>query len=228
MARPATKSRANAAAHPILRTQADVDRGAAALAQSCRYMRKAHKTAGNPPLRRVPDGFLGLARIIVFQQVSSASGNAIWARVLAGIEPFEAGRVLAMSDEALRGLGLSRPKVRSLRAVSEAVAGQAIDLAALARAPEEEVRERLTALHGIGPWSANIYLMFCLGRADSFAAGDLALQEAARMLMRRDERPSADELEEIAERWRPWRGVAAGLLWAYYRVAKGMPGGAPV
>jgi DNA-3-methyladenine glycosylase II len=108
--------------------------------------------------------------------------------------------------------------VKTLRALSGAIVG-GLDLDRLARAHETEVHEALTALPGIGPWSADIYLLFCLGRADAFAAGDLALQIAARAALGLEQRPSRDELFAIAERWRPWRGVAAHLLWAYYKVA---------
>jgi DNA-3-methyladenine glycosylase II len=125
--------------------------------------------------------------------------------------------LLQLSDSELRGAGLSRGKVRTLRAVSEAIAA-GLDLDKLAQAPEEEVHAALTSLPGIGPWSADIYLLFCLARADAFAAGDLALQTAARTALGLDTRPSREELYDIAERWRPWRGVAAHLLWAYYKV----------
>jgi DNA-3-methyladenine glycosylase II len=191
-------------------------------------MRLCHKTAGDPPLRLIERGLVGLARTIVFQQVSSASGNAIWARVQAGIAPFEARTILALSEDELRAFGLSRPKVRTLRVVAEAIGAGRLDLERLSSAPDAEIAEALTSLNGIGPWTSSIYLMFSLGRADAFAAGDLALQEAVRMAMKLEERPKADALEEIAERWRPWRGVAARMLWAYYRVAKQTKGGTPV
>ena len=115
---------------------------------------------------------------------------------------------------------MSRPKIKTLRAISEAIAG-GLALDDLAHLPEDEAIARLTAVSGIGPWTADIYLMFCIGRADVFAAGDLALQIAAQMLMGLDERPTAKEIAAIAaERWSPWRTVAAGLLWAYYAEAK--------
>ena len=133
-----------------------------------------------------------------------------------------------ITEDDLRGLGLSRPKVRTLRALAEAIVAGAIDLDDLAAHPDATIREKLVALHGIGPWTADIFLMFNLGRADAFASGDLALQEAARMGLDLDARPDAQALEQIAERWRPWRAVAALMLWNYYRVAKQTKGGAPV
>ena len=178
--------------------------------------------------RRNPPGFAGLCRIVVFQQVSTASGTAIWTRVLAGIQPFTAHAMLRLTEDDLRGLGLSRPKVRTLRALAQSIVAGVIDLDDLAAHPDATIRDKLIALHGIGPWTADIFLMFNLGRADAFASGDLALQEAARMGLDLDARPDAQALEQIAERWRPWRAVAALMLWNYYRVAKQTKGGAPV
>jgi DNA-3-methyladenine glycosylase II len=134
------------------------------------------------------------------------------------VQPMTPEAFLAVGDDALRAAGLSKGKVKTLRAVGAAVAA-GLDLDYLADAPEAEVHEVLTALPGIGPWTADIYLLFCLGRADAFAAGDLALQIAARAALGLEARPSRDELYAIAERWRPWRGVAAHMLWAYYKVA---------
>lgn len=227
-ARKSAKHKSDVATYPLVESDADLARAITALARKCEVMRKMKKAAGVPALRRNPPGFLGLCRIVVFQQVSTASGNAIWSRVQAGIQPFTAQRLLALSDEEMRALGLSRPKVRTMRAVAEAVAGGIIDLEDLAPHPDAHIREQLVALHGIGPWTADIFLMFNLGRADAFASGDLALQESARIAFGLDARPNAQALEELAERWRPWRGPAALMLWNYYRVAKETKGGQPV
>ena len=175
---------------------------------------------GPPPLRRREPGFAGLAAIIVSQQVSVASANAIYARLETRIAPLEAATVLAAGDEALRGCGLSTPKVKSLRALAEAVARDGLDLAALGERDAGAAHERLIEVSGVGPWTADIFLLFCLGHPDAFPAGDLALQEAARLALGLGTRPGAGELERIAERWRPFRGVAARMLWAFYRVAK--------
>lgn len=200
-----------------IETDADLREGIRALRRKCPHLRRAHDRAGDPPLRRHAPGFEGLARIVVGQQLSIASAEAIWARVRAAVRPMGAKALLALSDDELRQAGLSRGKVKTLRAMSEAIEA-GLDLTQLAAAPEEVVHDTLTALPGIGPWSADIFLLFCLGRADAFAAGDLALQTAAANAMRLSRRPSREELLAIAEHWRPWRGVAAHMLWAYYKV----------
>jgi DNA-3-methyladenine glycosylase II len=204
------------AAHIILSDEA-MRKGIRALRRACPHMRLVHDHAGDPPVRHHTPGFEGLARIVVGQQLSLASAQAIWGRVQLAVRPMTPQALLALDDEALRAAGLSKGKVKTLRALSAALDG-GLDLDALAAASEVEVHDALTALPGIGPWTADIYLLFCLGRADAFAAGDLALQIAARAAMSLDVRPSREELFDIAERWRPWRGVAAHLLWAYYKV----------
>jgi DNA-3-methyladenine glycosylase II len=203
----------------MIAADADVLAGVRALRRKCAIMRLVHDTAGNPPLRLRPAGFEGLARIIVGQQLSVASANAIWNRTVAAVRPLEPRRLLALTDTGLAAAGLSRPKIRTLRAVAEACR-DGLDLAALEHASDEEVHAALTQVVGIGPWTADVYIMFCLGRADAWAPGDLALQIAAQRVMDLAERPTAEELREIGERWRPWRGVAARLLWAYYAATK--------
>jgi len=202
----------------IILDEARMREGVRALRRSCPHMRRIHDLTGHPDVCRHEAGFEGLARIVVGQQLSLASATAIWSRLQQTVQPMAAEAFLALPDEALRTAGLSKGKVRTLRAVSEAIAG-GLDLEALSRLPEPDVHEALTKLPGIGPWSADIYLLFCLGRADAFAAGDLALQTAARAALGLEKRPSREALFEIAERWRPWRGVAAHLLWAYYKAA---------
>ena len=193
--------------------------GVRALRRNCPYMRHIHDRTGNPPLRDYRPGFAGLARIVVGQQVSLASALAIWGRLQAAVQPLTPETFLLADDATLRAVGLSSGKVRTLRGIATAIANNGFDLQGLTTAPEEVVHEQLTSLSGIGPWTADIYALFCLGRADAFASGDLALQTVARLVMELDNRPSRDELLAIAERWRPWRGVAAHLLWAYYKVA---------
>jgi DNA-3-methyladenine glycosylase II len=211
-----------------IETMADVQEGIAALRATCRYARMMHDRAGDPPLRRNPAGFAGLARIVVGQQVSVASASAIWARCETVIAPMTATTVRGLTEAELRSAGLSGPKIRTLCALADA-ATAGLDIDALAGAPEDEVRARLTAVSGIGPWTADIYLMFCLGRADVFAPGDLAIQIAAQHVMGLAERPSAQDLAAIAQkRWRPWRAVAGRLLWAYYAAVKAPTSGAPV
>ncbi len=207
----------------IIASEEDIRAGVKALRRKCPTMRHVHDTAGDPPLRRRPAGFEGLARVIVGQQVSIASAAAIWERTAAACQPFEPATLLRLTDRRLAAAGLSRPKIRTLRAIATACR-DGLDLTALERASDEEVHAALTAVVGIGPWTADIYIMFCLGRADGWAPGDLALQVAMQRAFAFAERPGKDDMMTLAERWRPWRGVAARLLWAYYAAlkAKGM------
>ncbi len=175
---------------------------------------------GPPPLRRREPGFAGLAAIIVSQQLSVASASAIFGRLEAALAPLSAEATLAAGEPLLRACGLSGPKIRALTAAAEAVARQNLDLAALAHLPAPDAHRALVAVKGVGPWTADIFLMFCIGHPDAFPAGDLALQEAAKLALGLKKRPDARKLEKIAERWRPYRGVASRMLWAYYRVAK--------
>lgn len=203
----------------IIETPRDVEEGADFLCRICPRMAHARALAGPLPLRRKPDGFAELLSAIVSQQVSVASANAIWTRLQeAGLT--EPGRVMAASEEELRAVGLSRQKIRYSRALSEA----RLDYGALREAPSEKVIATLVEVPGIGAWTAEIYAMFSLGRADVFAPGDLALQEAARLLYELPERPKERALRRMAEAWSPWRSVAARILWAYYRVAKNREG----
>ncbi|MGH1354442.1 MAG: DNA-3-methyladenine glycosylase family protein [Thalassovita sp.] len=178
-------------------------------------MARAYALTGPLPLRLKPDGFAQLLNAIVSQQVSVASANAIWARLeQAGMT--DAAPLLETPQEALRELGLSRQKARYAKALAEA----GIDYDALRDTPTDQVIKTLTAVTGIGVWTAEIYAMFSLGRADVFAPGDLALQEAARILYDLPERPRDKALRQMADRWSPWRSVAARMLWAYYRLEK--------
>ena len=183
--------------------------------------RFAHALAltGPLPLRRKPDGFAELLSAIVSQQVSVASAAAIWQR-MKDAELTTPEAIVAASDEDLRGAGLSRQKMKYARAL----AAEGIDFKALRSQPDAAVMNTLTKVSGIGIWTAEIYAMFSLGRADVFAPGDLALQEAARILFDLPERPKERALRQMAEGRSPWRSVAARALWAYYRVAKDREG----
>jgi DNA-3-methyladenine glycosylase II len=215
------------AAPRLIEAEDDVRDGIRALRRKCAFLRAVHDLTGDPPLRRRPGGFEGLARIVVGQQVSVASAAAIWARTFEACRPFEPEVLLALTDAQLAAAGLSRPKIRGLRAVATACTGS-LDLARLDSASNEEIHAALTEVVGIGPWTADIYIMFCLGRADAFASGDLALQIAAQKALGLRKRPDREKLERIAERWRPWRGVAALLLWAYYAALKEKRSAIPV
>ncbi|MDP2354710.1 MAG: DNA-3-methyladenine glycosylase 2 family protein [Beijerinckiaceae bacterium] len=171
---------------------------------------------GPPPLRRRPGGLAGLAWIVASQQVSAASAAATHARMQTRFPDLEASMILLASDDELRACGLSAPKIRTLRALATSIAEGSLDLDALEHMEAESAREALTRVKGIGPWSADVYLLFCVGHPDVWPAGDLALQEAARLALGLRVRPDARRLEKIGERWRPWRAAAARLLWAYY------------
>ena len=199
----------------IIETEADIIEGCEWLARSEPRFAEAIALAGRPPLRRRDGGFAALLHTICAQQLSVAAADSVWSKLCtAGAD--DPAVLLEMSEDALRDCGLSRPKARYARALAEA----RIDYASLATLPEEEAIAALTAVKGIGVWTAEIYLMFSIGRADVIAPGDLALQEAARMLFGLETRPGEKELRGMAVAWSPWRGVAARLLWAYYRVAK--------
>lgn len=183
--------------------------------QEPRFAEALPLVAETLPLRREEDGFAALLRAIVGQQVSVASARAIWGR-LEGLGLTDATAMASASDEDLRAAGLSRQKARYGRALAQS----GIDFSVLRGIPDAEVVRQLVAVPGIGVWTARIYAMFALGRADVFTPGDLALQEAARMLFRLEARPTEKALRAMAEAWSPWRSVAARILWAYYRVAK--------
>lgn len=199
----------------LIETPACVAEGAAWLAAAEPRFAHALALTGPLPLRRQPDGFAALLDAITGQQVSVASADAIWRRMqAAGLT--DRARLAQASDEDCRAAGMSRQKARYGRALAQSN----IDFDALRDMPDAQVVATLTAVPGIGTWTAEIYAMFALGRADVFAPGDLALQEGARLLFDLPERPRERDLRTLALRWSPWRAVAARLLWAYYRVAK--------
>lgn len=203
----------------IITTLDCVAEGAGWLAEAEPRFGFALSQVGPLPLRRQPDGFTALLDAIVGQQVSIASADAIWRRMeAAGL--VERAAVAEASDEALRAAGLSRQKAR----YAKALALSGIDFDGLRGLPDAQVVQVLTAVPGIGLWTAEIYAMFALGRADVFAPGDLALQEAARVLFDLPERPRERDLRAMSLAWSPWRSVAARILWAYYRVAKSREG----
>lgn len=206
--------------HARIHTETDLDAALTALVQADACLAQVLALAGRPPLRKRPDGFAGLAAIVVAQQLSTASANAIWERLKGALDPLDHAAVLRARPAKLARAGLSAPKIRTLKAIARAVNSGDLDLPSLAHQPADDAHRTLTAIHGIGPWTADIYLLFCLGHADAWPAGDLALQEAARLLFGLKARPSTKEMGRLAEPWRPWRGAAAYLLWAYYRAAK--------
>jgi DNA-3-methyladenine glycosylase II len=202
-----------------IHTEADLDAALAALGQADPRFVALLAKAGRPPLRRRADGFAALAAIVVSQQLSTASANAIWSRLAAAFNPLDPAAILRARPARLARLGLSRNKIRALKKIARAVERGELALAGLGELAADEAHAALTAVHGIGPWTADIYLLSCLGHADAWPAGDLALQEAARVAFGLPARPTAKELQAMAEPWRPWRAVAARILWSYYRLA---------
>lgn len=203
----------------LIRSPADLAEAMAHLVAVCPVWARTAPQLGPLPLMRHDDGFEALARAVVAQLISVEAAETIAGRLAAAGLLTPAAMTLA--DEAtLRAAGLSRPKIRYLKGIAAA----GIDWAGLRRLPDDEVAQVLTALPGIGAWTAEIYLKMALGRADVFAAGDLALQEGARLMYGLDRRPTAAALRRMAEPWRPWRAVAARGLWAYYLKVKGREG----
>lgn len=203
----------------LIETPEDLAEGAAYLSAICPVWAQVLPQLGPLPLRRRNDGFEAIASAIVGQQISIAAAAAIWSRMeAAGLT--DPQTMASASEDDLRAAGLSRPKARYLQAIAKAQP----DWQALREMPDDEAQKQLVALPGIGVWTAEIYLKFAMGRADVLAAGDLALQEGARMMYGLEARPTAAQLRDMAKAWSPWRAVAARGLWAYYRQAKGREG----
>jgi DNA-3-methyladenine glycosylase II len=187
-------------------------------------MARSHALAGMPEPRISAPGLDALCRIVIGQQVSTASARAIEARFAAEFGAIRPEALMDADEPRFRRAGLSAPKIRALRAIGEAMLAGALDLDALAGCEADEAHRRLCAVKGVGPWTADIYLMFALGHADAFPAGDLALQEAIRLIDGGAARPKPDALLCRVEPWRPWRAAGALMLWRRYHVAKGLAG----
>ena len=212
---------------PFLHSQSDLADTLAQLVAADPRLAPVLEKAGEPALRRGEPGFSGLARIICGQQLSTASAGAIWARLKDAFDPFHHDALRRARADRLGRLGLSAAKIKSIKAIATEIAKGNLDLDHVAQSDADTAHQRLIAMHGIGPWTADIYLLFCLGHADAWPAGDLALQEAARIAFGLEARPTTKEMIAIGDAWRPFRGVAAHLLWAYYHVVKRREG-APV
>lgn len=197
----------------------DLRHGLATLLKKDPRLRPIADGSGPIPLRRRAADFEGMAHIVTGQQVSVASASAIFSRLQKLVVPLTADNLAAFSDADLAGAGLSRPKIRTLRAVADACAA-GLELDRLPDMPAEEAHQRLCAIKGIGRWSADIYLLFCAGHPDVFPSGDLALQIAVQDALNLGERPKPAELDRIALAWAPHRAVAARLFWAWYKVRK--------
>jgi DNA-3-methyladenine glycosylase II len=203
LVQPAIEGKRLAAALGVLAHQ-DVD------------LARALEEVGPPPPRSRPPGFASLLDIVLAQQVSTASHRAIAGRLMAAVGEVTPESILTLSEEALRGLGFSRQKAIYAHGLAAAVGERRLDLDALALRPDEVVLAELMKLKGVGLWTAEIYLMFCMHRPDVLPAGDLALRAAAGLIKRKRKRPEEAAVRRMGKAWRPWRSVAARLLWHYY------------
>ncbi|QOF70023.1 DNA-3-methyladenine glycosylase 2 family protein [Aminobacter sp. SR38] len=204
----------------------DVNFGLDALCAIDPRLQAVRGMAGEVPLRLTEPGFASLASIIVSQQVSTASAKAIFGRLTALVDPLTPQGLLAAGEGMFREAGLSRPKQRTLLAVAQA-ATDGLDLDGLCRLDAQEAMAAMIAIPGIGPWTAEVYLLFAAGHPDIFPARDVALQSAVGHALGIDPRPAEKALIRLAESWAPWRGVASRLFWAYYRETRGRDGAPP-
>jgi DNA-3-methyladenine glycosylase II len=207
-----------------LNTQADLDDAVRALVRQDPRLRPIFERTGMPGLRQREPGFAGLAAIVCGQQLSTASAAAIWGRVSAAFDPFQPDALRRARGARLGRLGLSAAKIKTLKNLAREIAAERLNLDVLAEEDADAAHATLTRLHGIGPWTADVYLLFCLRHGDAWPAGDLAVQEAVRAGLGLKTRPSAKATAALAEPWRPVRGAAAHLWWAYYKVLKARDG----
>lgn len=204
----------------------DVNLGLDALCALDPRLKVVRSMAGEVPLRLTEPGFASLASIIVSQQVSTASAKAIFGRFTALVDPLTPEALLAAGEGVFREAGLSRPKQRTLLAVAQA-ASDGLDLDGLCQLDAQDAMAAMVAISGIGPWTAEVYLLFAAGHPDIFPARDVALQSAVGHALGIDPRPGEKALIRLAESWAPWRGVASRLFWAYYRETRGRDGAPP-
>ncbi|MEM7569857.1 MAG: DNA-3-methyladenine glycosylase 2 family protein [Pseudomonadota bacterium] len=203
--------------------QHQLDDAVKAIAKRDRAVAQALKTVGFPAARRAEPGFASLVRILLGQQLSVKAAATIHERFCALLEGGVTPKaVLGTNHEDLRGAGLSRAKIKYIQSLAQATLDQTLSLATIAGLDEPSAMKALTQVKGIGPWTAQIYLLFCEGRPDVWPSGDLALQEALKRLKGLDVRPTAAETVQLVEPWKPWRGAMAVFLWHYY-AASGAP-----
>jgi DNA-3-methyladenine glycosylase II len=203
-----------------LNSQSDLEDAMERLMKLDPRLRPILAQTGMPALRQREPGFAGLAAIVCGQQLSTASAAAIWARVTKSLDPFHHDAIRKARADRLGRLGLSAAKIKTLKMLAREIASERLNLDVLAEEDADAAHHTLTSLHGIGPWTADVYLLFCLGHGDAWPAGDLAVQEAIKIGLGLKTRPTVKEMAPLAEPWRPVRGAAAHLWWAYYRVMK--------
>src|ERR1700682_1543682 len=203
-----------------LNTQADLEDAIHALVKQDPRLKPIFELAGMPALRRRDPGYAGLAAIVCGQQFSPPTAPAVLARVSAASDPFHHDTLRRARAGRLGRLGLSAAKIKTLKNLARELAAERLNLEVLANEDADAAHNTLTRLHGIGPWTADVYLLFCLGHGDAWPAGDLAVQEAVKIGLGLKTRPTAKEMAPLAEPWRPLRGAAAHLWWSYYRGLK--------
>ena len=203
-----------------LDSQADLEEAIHALLKLDPRLQPVFAVAGMPALRRREPGFVGLAHIVCGQQLSTASASAIWTRLAKAFDPFDPDALRRARADRLGRLGLSAAKIKTLKNLAREIAAERLNLDVLASEDADAAHHTLVSLHGIGPWTADVYLLFCLGHGDAWPAGDLAVQEAVKIGLGLKKRPNLKEMASIAEPWRPMRGAVAHLWWSYYRAIK--------
>jgi DNA-3-methyladenine glycosylase II len=203
-----------------LETQSDLEEAVHALIKRDPRLKPVFEIAGMPALRRREPGFVGLAHIVCGQQLSTASASAIWGRLSAAFDPFDHDAVRRARTDRLGRLGLSAAKIKTLKHLAREIGAERLNLEVLAEEDADAAHHTLVSLPGIGPWTADVYLLFCLGHGDAWPAGDLAVQEGIRIGLGLKARPTEKQMAPLAEPWRPLRGAAAHLWWSYYRAVK--------
>ena len=203
-----------------LNSQSDLEDAIHALLKQDKRLKPIFELTGMPALRQREPGFAGLAHIVCGQQLSTASAAAIWARISTAFDPFDHKAIRKARADRLGRLGLSAAKIKTLKLLARELAEERLNLDVLANEDADTAHNTLTSHHGIGPWTADVYLLFCLGHGDAWPAGDLAVQEAVKIGLGLKTRPTAKQMAPLAEPWRPLRGAAAHLWWSYYRVLK--------
>jgi DNA-3-methyladenine glycosylase II len=207
-----------------LETQSDLEEAVHTLVKRDPRLKPVLDIAGMPALRRREPGFAGLAHIVCGQQLSTASAAAIWGRLSAAFDPFDHEAVRRARTDRLGRLGLSAAKIKTLKHLAREIMAERLNLDVLAEEDADAAHHTLISLPGIGPWTADVYLLFCLGHGDAWPAGDLAVQEGIKIGLGLQARPTEKQMAPLAEPWRPLRGAAAHLWWSYYRVVKNREG----
>ncbi|WP_163338169.1 DNA-3-methyladenine glycosylase [Desulfopila sp. IMCC35008] len=201
---------------PCLSNDQELQRAVVELVDAAPLFKRVVTDYGPPPLWKREEGFPTLIRIILEQQVSLASARAAFDKLVAASGELLPERFVRFSDQKLKTIGFSRQKTQYGRALSEAIISSSLDLTTLPEHTDEEVRQKLTAVKGIGVWTANIYLLMAMGRPDVWPTGDIALAASYATLNELTERPNNEDMKEIATEWQPYRSVAARLLWHNY------------